>query len=197
MLCALYARVSTEDQNCDLQLNELRDYCQRRGWQIYAEYVDTGWSGAKKHRPQLDKLMKDASLHRFDVVACWKVDRFGRSVVNFVENLQYLESSGVRFIVITQSVDTDTGNPSSRLLMQILVAVAEFERSMICERVKAGLEAAKKRGSVLGRRWIACDKTKVIELHMRGKSIRQIAAELKINRDKVQKIVKAATAAAA
>jgi DNA invertase Pin-like site-specific DNA recombinase len=92
--CALYARVSTEDQRCDLQLNELRAYVERRGWTLYGEYVDTGWSGAKKSRPQLDKLMAAARLHKFDVILCWKLDRFGRSVANFVEHLEQLQAAG-------------------------------------------------------------------------------------------------------
>jgi len=177
-LCALYARVSTDDQRCDLQLNELREYCQRRGWRVYGEYVDSGWSGAKKSRPQLDKLMAAAKLHKFDVVLCWKLDRFGRSVANFVEHLELLQAAGVRFLCISQSIDTDQQNPGSRLLMQILAAVAEFERSMIRERVKAGLVAAVKRGKKLGPPRKLFDRDKVAELHLRGKSVRAIAKEL-------------------
>lgn len=192
--CAIYARVSTEDQTCALQLDECRSYAERRGWALFAEYVDTGWSGAKQHRPQLDKLMNDAKKHRFDVVICWKVDRFGRSVAHFVQNLQSLDSWGVRFLVTTQSIDTDSNNPSSRLLMCILAAVAEFERSMICERVKAGVKAARKRGVQWGRRPIILDKMKVREMHLRGKSVRQIAADLKVSKTKIQNIVKAAAA---
>jgi len=194
LLCALYARVSTTDQDCAMQLDDMRGYAERRGWRLYAEYVDTGWSGAKRDRPQLTRLMKDAQARRFDVVLCWKVDRFGRSVANFVENLQSLDSFGIRFLVVTQAVDTDANNPSSRLLLQVLAAVAEFERSMICERVRAGIKAAKKRGVQCGRRVVVVDSTKVLALHLRGKTIRQIAETLKINRGKVHKIVKAAAA---
>lgn len=183
-LVALYARVSTDDQRCDLQLNELRAYCERRGWAIYAEYVDTGWSGAKADRPQLLRLMNAARMHKFDVVMCWKLDRFGRSVVNFVENIEALDRAGVRFICITQSIDTDQQSPSSRLLMQILAAVAEFERSMIRERIKAGLNAARKRGQRLGRPRVISQEARdrVLQLHLRGKSVRQIAAESGIPR---------------
>jgi DNA invertase Pin-like site-specific DNA recombinase len=177
VLVALYARVSTDDQRCDLQLNELREFCARRGWQIYGEYVDTGWSGAKKDRPQLEKMMTAARLHRFDVVMCWKLDRFGRSVANFIEALQQLEHWGVRFMCTSQSIDTDQQNPGSRLLMQILAAVAEFERSMIRERVKAGLAAAVRRGVKLGRHKRIWDRDKAIQLYQRGKTFRQIAEE--------------------
>jgi len=176
-LVAVYARVSTDDQSCGLQLNECREYCERRGWRLAGEYVDTGWSGTKASRPQLDKLMRDARAHRFDCVMVWKVDRFGRSVVNLLEHLRLLESYGVRFLVISQSIDTDQASPTSRLLMTILAAVAEFERSMIAERVTAGLKAAKHRGVKLGRRKKFFDYDKIRQLSLLGKSIRQICAE--------------------
>jgi DNA invertase Pin-like site-specific DNA recombinase len=186
--------VSTEDQTCNLQLDELRSYVQRRGWAIFAEYVDTGWSGAKDIRPQFNKLMTAARKRHFDIIVCWKVDRFGRSVANFVRHLQDLDSWGVRFLVTTQAIDTDAQNPSSRLLMQILSAVAEFERAMIVERVKAGIKAAQRRGVVLGRKRVIVDKTKILALHLRGKSINQIAAEMKLSHTTVQRTLERAAA---
>jgi putative DNA-invertase from lambdoid prophage Rac len=131
---AIYARVSTVDQKCEMQLRELREYCSRRGWEIGGEDVDTGWSGTKASRPELDRLMRHAGEHRFDCVVVWKLDRFGRSVL---ESLNRLASAGVRFIATTQSIDTDESNPTSKLLLYILAAVAEFEREMIRERVMA------------------------------------------------------------
>src|ERR1041385_1434476 len=98
MKAAIYARVSTQDQNCEMQLRELREYIERRGWENAGEYVDSGWSGIKKSRPALDRLMVDASQHRFDIVLVWKLDRFGRSVLNLIEGLNTLASAGVRFI---------------------------------------------------------------------------------------------------
>lgn len=189
-LVAIYARVSTDDQSCELQLNECREYCERRGWRVAGEYVDTGWSGTKASRPQLDKLMRDARAHRFDCVMVWKVDRFGRSVVNLLEALKLLESYGVRFLVISQSIDTDQASPTSRLLMTILAAVAEFERSMICERVTAGLKAAKRRGVQLGRRRVILDRDKVRQLKLLGKSHRQICAELGVSMGMVIRTLK-------
>ena len=188
---AIYARVSTQDQRCDLQLNECRSYCERRGWTIVAEYVDTGWSGSKKSRPQLDKLMVAARKHMFDIVMCWKLDRFGRSVVNFVEALQQLDSYGVRFLCITQAIDTDNQSPTSRLLMQILAAVAEFEREMIRERIKAGLVAAVRRGKKLGRRRKFPQelRDKVVTLHLCGKTVRAIAKETGMSFGLVQSII--------
>jgi putative DNA-invertase from lambdoid prophage Rac len=176
MLCAIYGRVSTDDQTADLQIRECTEYCTRRGWLIAGTYVDTGWSGSKASRPQLNRLMKDASQHRFDAVMVWKLDRFGRSVGNFIEHLQSLESYGVRFMAITQTIDTDHSNPTSRLLMHIMAAFAEFERALICERVKAGMKAAKYRGVHCGRKRVVFNHGQVIDLQTKGKSIRQIAA---------------------
>ena len=192
---AIYCRVSTSDQHCQSQLDELRGYVERRGWSLCAEYIEMGWSGSKKDRPQLAKLMRDAKMHRFDIVLCWKLDRFARSLVNFVEALEDLNSWGVRFIVTSQLIDTDAQNPGSKLLMDIMAAFAEFERSLIQESVNAGISAAKRRGIHCGRKPIIVDRSKVRELHLQGKSIRQIAAKLKINRGKVHSIIKAATAA--
>lgn len=176
MKVALYARVSTSDQKCEMQLRELKEYCKRRGWRIAGQYVDEGWSGAKASRPQLDALMRDAAEHRFDAVLCWKLDRFGRSVLNLSEALQTLNSQGIRFLATSQGIDTDSANPTSRLLLHILAAVAEFEREMIRERVKAGVAAAVARGKHVGRRSAVFDRTKAERLHRAGTPVRRIAA---------------------
>lgn len=185
MNCAIYARVSTTDQNCEMQLRELREYAARRGWEVYAEYVDTGFSGTKKSRPALDRMMKDASLHKFDAVLVWKIDRFGRSVANLAEGVNNLASWEVRFVAVTQNIDTDESNPMTRLLLHILSAIAEFEREMIRERVKAGMNAARHRGKQLGRRKKVFDRLRAQELRDTGKSIRQIAAELGVGKSLV------------
>src|SRR5512133_2027092 len=98
---AIYARVSTQDQTCTMQLGELREYVQRRGWEIAGEYVDTGWSGAKVSRPELDRLMKDARMRRFDAVVVWKLDRWGRSVANCLASIHELTTLGVRWMAVT------------------------------------------------------------------------------------------------
>ena len=139
MRSAIYCRTSTTDQHCDLQIRELREYISRRGWRNSGEYVDTGFSGAKASRPALDRLMADAAQHKFDCVVVWKIDRFGRSVLHLNQQLAALTSYGVRFIATTQSLDTDEKNPTSRLLLQILASVAEFEREMIRERTLSGI----------------------------------------------------------
>jgi DNA invertase Pin-like site-specific DNA recombinase len=134
---ALYARVSTADQDCTVQLRELREYSERRGFTIAEEYVDQGVSGTRASRPALDRLMRDAAERRFDAVIVWKIDRFGRSVLHLSQQLAALDSYGVRFIATSQALDTDHRNPTSRLLLQILSSVAEFERELIAERTRA------------------------------------------------------------
>ena len=151
MRCALYARVSTTDQNCEMQLRELREYISRRDWKGGGEYVDTGFSGAKTSRPALDRLMADAAKRKFDCVVVWKLDRFGRSVLNLSQQLAALTSFGVRFVATTQGLDTDQSNPTAALLLHILSAVAEFERSMIRERTLSGIHAAQSAGKHVGR----------------------------------------------
>jgi DNA invertase Pin-like site-specific DNA recombinase len=151
MRCALYARVSTTDQHCEAQLKELREYISRRDWKSAGEYVDTGFSGSKASRPALDKLMADAAQRKFDCIVVYKVDRFGRSVLHLNQQLAALTSFGVRFIATSQSLDTDEKNPTSRLLLQILASVAEFEREMIRERTLSGIRAAQSAGKVVGR----------------------------------------------
>ena len=140
MKVAVYARVSTTDQTCESQLRELREYAARRGWEVYREYIDTGWSGSKATRPQLDRLMKEAREKRFDVVVVWKLDRWGRSLAHLVESVKQLAAMGVRFLAVTQNIDTDENNPMARLLMHLMAAFAEFEREMIRERVASGVK---------------------------------------------------------
>jgi putative DNA-invertase from lambdoid prophage Rac len=187
MRVAIYARVSTTDQNCEMQLRELRDYCGRRGWEIAGEYVDTGWSGAKKSRPQLDRLMADARAHR--VVAVWKLDRFGRSVSHLVESVQALRSAGVRFLCTSQGLDTDESNPASQLLFHILAAVAEFERGMIRERVKAGVQAARHQGRCGGRPKVIFSRDRARELREAGLSCAAIAQRLGVGYGTVQRLL--------
>src|SRR5947209_1801826 len=126
MRCALYARVSTTDQNCEMQLRELREYISRRGWESGGEYVDTGFSGAKASRPALDRLMADAAQRKFDCIAVYKIDRFGRSVLHLNQQLDTLTRHGVRFVATSQGLDTDKSNSTAAFLLQILAAVAMF-----------------------------------------------------------------------
>jgi DNA invertase Pin-like site-specific DNA recombinase len=207
MRAAIYARVSTTDQNCEMQLRELREYVIRRGWVNAGEYVDTGWSGGKASRPQLDRLMRDAAQHKFDCVLCWKLDRFTRSMVHLVDQLGRLRSAGVRFVASSQSIDTDESNPTSRLLLHILGAVAEFERELIRERVTSGLKRYRddydegrigKRGRSSrsgknlphGRPRAVFDRLKAREMHGKGWSVRAIASKLGVGTGTVQRTLK-------
>ena len=181
MRCAVYARVSTTDQNCEMQLRELRDYISSRGWQSAGEYVDTGFSGSKASRPALDRLMAEAAQRKFDAVAVWKIDRFGRSVLHLNQQLAALASHGVRFIATSQSLDTDEKNPTSRLLLQILASVAEFEREMIRERTLSGIKAAQAAGKVVGRPRRIFRRDEVVRLRdEEGLSWRAIGRKLDI-----------------
>ena len=137
MQVAIYARVSTADQNHELQIRELEDYAARHGWTIVERYQDT-ISGAKSSRPELNRLMADARARKLDIVLCWKLDRFGRSLRDCLNNLHELDSYGVRFIATTQNLDTDHRNPASRFMLHVLGAAAEFERELIRERSAAG-----------------------------------------------------------
>jgi putative DNA-invertase from lambdoid prophage Rac len=208
MTTAIYARVSTTDQNCALQLNELRDYAARRGWSVAGEYVEVGWSGAKASRPELDRMMGDAKLHKFDAVLVWKLDRFARSLVNLLDALTQLTAWGVRFVAATQGIDTDQANPTAKLIMYVLAAVAEFERELIRERVKGGVDAyvrAWRTGQVgttrhsrsgkdkqIGRPRLVVNRAKVIAMHAAGYSLRAIAAKHGMSHTAVARMVKPA-----
>jgi DNA invertase Pin-like site-specific DNA recombinase len=181
--CALYARVSTSDQNCEMQLRELREYVSRRGhdWKIVAEYVDSGFSGRKASRPSLDRLMADAAKRRYDAVLCYKIDRMGRSVLHLSQTLAVLDSHGVRFIATSQGLDTDAANPTSRLLLNILSAVAAFEVELIKERTLSGIKAARAKGKTLGRPMKIFRRDQVLKLRDEdGFSWRQIGERLNV-----------------
>ena len=187
----MYLRVSTQDQNSNLQRAELEQYIEARGWEKTEVYEDV-MSGAKSGRPGLTRLLKDARRRVFDAVAVWKLDRFGRSVAQLVENVQTLDFYGVRFIAVTQGIDTDKHNPTSRLLLHMMAAIAEFERELIKERVHAGLKAAKKAGTVLGRPKRVFDRNQVHGLRAQGLSIRQISERLEVGMGTVTRTLKEA-----
>lgn len=178
MRVAIYARTSTQDQDCGIQRRELLTEAQRRGWTVTHEYMDAGVSGAQRSRPRLDELLAAAKRREFDAVLVWKIDRFGRSVLHFTENLRLLDAAGVRFIATSQGIDTDQANPTSRLLTHILAAVAEFERDLIRERTTAGMRHAKANGVQVGRRHRVFDRERARELRDAGRSWQEIAREL-------------------
>ena len=178
---ALYCRVSTGDQDVGMQLDELRQVAQQRGWHISGEYLDEGVSGAKTSRPALDSMMKDARLGRFDLVAVWKLDRLGRSLQHLLRLLDDLQHLGVGFVSVRDAA-IDTTSAQGRLLLQVMGAFAEFERSLIQERVKAGLDRARARGIKLGRPERDVDVTRARQMLAEGRTQRQIAMALRIPR---------------
>ena len=145
---AVYARVSTHDQEVENQLGELRRFVDARGWEA-REYVDEGVSGAVEQRPALDELIRDAKRRRFDVLVCWRLDRLGRSLKHLITLLDDLQALGVAFVSLAEGIDATT--PAGKLQMHILAAISEFERSRTIERVQAGLQRAKRQGRTLGR----------------------------------------------
>src|SRR5215469_12863498 len=146
---AIYARCSTNEQDVGMQLLELREFCRHRDWKVVTEFVDKGISGAKDSRPQLDRLMSDAHHRRFDVVAVWRFDRAARSVSHLLRVLETFRSLGIEFVSLSEQIDTTT--PAGKMVFTVLGAVAELERSLIGERVRAGLRNAKANGTRLGR----------------------------------------------
>ena len=148
MKAAIYARVSTVDQEPENQLQELRRYVEARGWTA-TEYVDRGVSGAKDRRPALDQLLTDAKRRRFDVLVCWRLDRLGRNLKHLITLLEDLHALGIAFVSLAEGIDATT--PAGKLQMHILGAIAEFERERIRERVLAGLQRARTQGTRLGR----------------------------------------------
>jgi DNA invertase Pin-like site-specific DNA recombinase len=163
-----------------MQLRELREYADRRGWEVTAEYVDQGWSGAKAERPELGRLMADARKRRFDAVLVWKLDRWGRSLAESIGTIQECVSLGIRFVAVTQNIDTDESNPTSRFLLHIMAAFSELERELIRERVVAGLRSAKAKGKRLGRPRRVFRRDLALQLREEGWSWRRIAEALDV-----------------
>src|ERR1700680_4770143 len=178
MRVALYARVSTlnNGQSPEMQLRELREYGDRRGWTIASEYVDSGISGAKDSRPELNRLMADAHKRRFDVVCVWKFDRFARSVSHLLRALETFQALGIQFVSLSEQLDTST--PTGKMVFTVLGAVAELERSLIVERVKAGLRNARAKGKQLGRPKKVVDAARIAGLRAQGLSWRAVATRL-------------------
>src|SRR5215469_11357115 len=186
---AIYVRVSTDKQTGENQIRELRQIAERRGWEVVEEYRDAGISGAKgrDNRPGLDQMLKDAGKRRFDVVMAWAIDRLGRSLIDLLGTIQTLEACGADLYLDQQSIDTTT--PAGKLMFQVTGAFAEFERSMIRQRVNAGLKRAVEQGKQLGRPKIAEALEKRIQTQLRtGKGILKVAREFGVGTGTVQRI---------
>jgi len=171
-----YARVSTHvGQSPEMQLAELREYCQRRGWEMAGEYVDVGISGAKERRPELDRLLAECRKRRVDAVVVYRYDRFARSLRQLVNALCEFDALRIQFVSLHEGVDTST--PNGRLVFGIFASIAEFERELIRERVRSGM-AARARGARIGRPRKPVDAERVAGLRAQGASWRAVACAL-------------------
>lgn len=187
MRAAIYARVSTSNgQDPSVQTRELREYCQRRGWEIAGEYVDAGISGAKDSRPELNKLNSDAHRRQFDAGVVWKFDRFAPSVSHLLRALETFQALGIEFVSLTEGVDTST--PARKMVFTVLGAVAELERSLIRERVKAGLRNAKAKGKLVGRPRVKADIAHILDLRAQGLSWLAIGEKLGLGEGTVRRL---------
>jgi DNA invertase Pin-like site-specific DNA recombinase len=178
---AIYARVSTLNggQDPTMQTRELEEYCQRRGWEVFDCYIDNGVSGKKDSRPQLNRMMQDAHERRFSVVVVWRFDRFARSVSHLLRALETFNALGVQFVSLSEQVDTST--PTGKMVFTVLGAVAELERNLIVERVRAGLRHARAKGKRLGRPKKLVDAAQIISLRAAENSWRTIAKRMGVS----------------
>src|SRR5437870_2605682 len=185
---AVYARVSTGDQSCEPQLRDVREYVAARGWQA-EEYTDIGVSGARQRRPGLDRLLAAVKARRVDVVVVAAFDRMGRSVRHLVETLDLFRHLGVEFISLREQIDT--GSPLGQAVFTIIAAIAQLERSLIAERVRAGLRRARAEGKRLGRPPLQVDRGRVESVMRRKLPVRAAAKELGISPSSYLRLVRA------
>ena len=186
---AIYARVSTLDQEPENQLEELRQYVRARGWTA-GEYTDHGVSGAKDRRPALDALARDAKRRKVEVLVCWRLDRLGRNLRHLVSLIDALQVVGVSFVSLNEGIDATS--PAGRLQLHILAALAEFERARISERVKAGLARARRQGKILGRP----RATRLPVSVAKGLTVRQAAAVWGVSKPTAARWINGGTAPA-
>lgn len=187
MRCAIYARVSTADQSTEMQLVALREYVERRGWRLDGEYIDQGISGSRERRPALDRLMADARRRNFDAVVVFRFDRFARSVSHLARALDEFRALGIEFVSLHEAVDTST--PMGRAMFHIAGAFAELEREIIRERVKAGLQNARRRGKRLGRPRAMLNVATVRQMASTGLSARSIARKIGVSDFTVRRVL--------
>ena len=186
----LYCRVSTKDQNCDRQITELKEIAKNHNYHIIDEYIDTGFSGSMKNRPELDRMMKDAFSKKFEMVMTLELSRIGRSTKNLLEIVEKLKDKDINLFIANQQIDTST--PSGSMFFTIASAFATYERDLIRERVISGLQNAKKKGVVLGRKTNlnGITKNKIIEMKSQNIGLKKIAFETKVSVQSIRKLLK-------
>jgi DNA invertase Pin-like site-specific DNA recombinase len=185
---AFYCRVSTVDQHPETQLHDLRQFAAQRGLQIVQEYVDHGFCGARARRPQLDRMMEDARRHKFDVLMVWACDRLARSTKHLLQVLDELNGFGIQFLSQREAIDTD--GALGRAIIVIVRAIAELERSLIVERVKAGMRRAKLEGRRIGRAPLQVNRALLLRDRERGLSLNQLAGTHRISKASVCRVLK-------
>lgn len=188
MKVAIYARVSTKDQNVQAQLDLCRKHCEVQGHQIFGEYVDIGESGKKENRPAFDEMLKWMRRYRFQAICVYKIDRIGRSLTHLVNLFEEFKKKKVHFISVTQNIDSTT--PEGRMFMNIMMVLAQYEREMTVDRVKSGLERARREGKVIGRPKSKINSYQVMRMKNEGMSLRQIATELNSSLGSIQRCIK-------
>lgn len=187
---ALYVRDSTVDQHPETQLGEIRQYASNRGFQVVGEYTDHGFSGTKARRPELDRMMDDARRHRFDVVLVWSCDRLARSTKHLLQTIDELNGMGIQFLSQREAIDTE--GPLGRAIIVIVSAMAELERCIIIERVRAGMKRARLEGRQIGRARLDVNRAQVITDRRSGMSLTQVAKKHSISRASVCRLMKEA-----
>lgn len=183
----LYLRCSTNHQDLDVQRHDLTAYAERRGWTVVEVYEDKGVSGAKDSRPALDRMMEAVRRGKVDTVLVWRFDRFARSLSHLISALHEFDALGVHFASVTENIDTTT--PSGRLVFSIIGAIAEFERLLIQERVKAGVARAREKGVQFGRPRVGFDYKKALELRGDGWSLGRIARQMNVSTSTIWRLV--------
>jgi len=186
---ALYVRVSTVDQHPETQLHDLRLFAAQRGLQVVQEYVDHGFCGARARRPDLDRMMEDARRHKFDVLMVWACDRLARSTKHLLQTLDELSGFGIQFLSQREAIDTE--GPLGRAIIVIVSAMAELERCIIIERVRAGMRRAKLEGRQIGRSRLDVNREQVVTDRRSGMSLTQVAKKHRISRASVCRLMKA------
>lgn len=185
---ALYSRVSTVDQHPETQLNELRQFAANRGFKVAGEYIDHGYSGARARRPELDRMMDDAQRRKFDVVLVWACDRLARSTKHLLQTIDELNGMGIQFLSQREAIDTE--GPLGRAIIVIVSAMAELERSIIVERVKAGMRRARLEGRQIGRARLDVNREQIVRDRRSGMSLTQVATKHGVSRASVCRITK-------
>jgi DNA invertase Pin-like site-specific DNA recombinase len=185
---AIYVRVSTLDQHPETQLHEVRQFASQRGFHVVREYTDHGFSGTKARRPALDELMEDARRHKFDALMVWSIDRLARSTKHLLQTLDELNGLGIQFLSQREAIDTE--GPLGRAIVVIVSAMAELERCVIIERVRAGMRRAKLEGRRIGREPLQVNRPALLRDRERGLSLNQLAKAHGISKASVCRVLR-------